>query len=202
MCVDFEGPQLFAAGPFGDDGRGHLRLILVDRVEAWLDANPLAAIEEDAARLVERMIERCALEPLALGETQAVAWSISSTTGRDGEPRLRIEKVLPFTGNELLFDLGPRAALPPAPRGALTATGLRVVATAPWDNFDLIRDAIDAAETRVRQFLNWQHLDVADINRELGEIAAERLTAWRARRRHDHMLAATVVQRGFAEVRH
>lgn len=197
MGVEFEGPQLFAAGRFGDDGRGHLRLVLVDRVEAWLDANPLAAIEEDAACLVERMVERCAIEPLALGETQAVAWSISSTTGADGEPRLKIEKLLPVTGNELLFDLSPRAALPPAPRGTLTATGLRIVATAPWDNFDCVRTAIEGAEARVRQFLNWQHLDVADINRELGEIAAERLTAWRARQR-----PAAAERRAFAEVRH
>lgn len=197
MGVEFEGPQLFAAGPFGDDGRGHLRLILVDRVEAWLDANPAAAIEEDPTRLVERMVERCAIEPLALGETQAVAWSISSTTGQDGEPRLRIEKALPFTGDAALFDLSPRADLPAAPRGALTATGLRIVATAPWDNFDCVRAAIERAEQRVRQFLNWQHLDVADINGELGDIAAERLTAWRARQRH-----VAAEYRTLAEVRH
>ena len=207
MGVEFEGPQLFAAGPFGDDGRGHLRLILVDRVEAWLEANPAAAIEEEATQLVERMVERCAIEPLSLGEIQAVAWSISSTTGRDGAPRIRIEKALPFTGNALLFELSPRAELPAAPRGALSATGLRIVATAPWDNFDCVRDAIEAAEKRVRQFLNWQHLDVADINRELGAIAAERLASWRARQRKDQRtdrarIAAAAAHRALAEIRH
>ncbi len=195
MSVEFEGPQLFAAGPFGDDGRGHLRLILVDRVEAWIAANRGAVASEAPAQLIDRIVERCALAPAALGATQAVAWSISAATGRDGEPLLRIEKLLPFTGNELLFGLSPRAELPAPPRASVTATGLRLVATAPWDNFDLVRDAVDAAERSVRQFLSWQHLDVADINRELPAIAAERLKAWRGRQHPDRAAGALAATR-------
>ena len=178
MTVEFEGPQLFAAGPFGDDGRGHLRLILVERVESWLRAFAAAEARDCPGQLVDRMVERCALAPILLDQSPAVAWSVASVIGEDGEPRVRIEKSVRYSGDDKLFALAPRAELPAAPRAVVSAATLRLAATAPWDTFDAVRDAIEAAEQRVRQFLCWQHLDVVDINRELPAIAAERLRAW------------------------
>ncbi len=179
MTIEFEGSQLFAAGPFGDDGRGHLRLILVEHVEAWLRAYAAAETRERPGELVDRMVECCAIAPIALDQSPAVAWSVASVIGEDGEPRVRIEKSVRYAGDDRLFTLAPRADLAAAPCATVNASVLRFAATAPWDTFDTVRDAIDAAEQRVRQFLCWQHLDVADVNRELPAIAAERLRAWR-----------------------
>lgn len=177
--MQFEGNILFAAGPLGDDGRDHLRLVLVDRVEAWLRAGPGVFEDWEAADQKQRIVERCALVPIRLDQSQAVAWKVSAASAPDGQPLLRAEKSLRYSGDELLFGLSPRASLADAPRAIVSPTILRFVANAPWDHFASVRDAIEAAEHRVRQFLCWQHLDVADVNRDLPEIASERLDAWR-----------------------
>ncbi len=179
MTVEFEGYQLFAAGPFGEDGRDHLRLILIDRVEGWLRAYA-RAVQDDASRhLIGRITDCCALVPIALDESTAVAWHASSIRDAERPEWIRVEKTVRYTGNDLLFGLSPRAPLVGAPRAFVTPNAIRFSATAPWDDFASVQDAIEQSEHRVRQFLCWQHLDVADVNRELPDIAAERLASAR-----------------------
>lgn len=200
MTVEFEGYQLFAAGPFGEDGRDHLRLILIDRVEGWLRAYA-GAIQDGASRhLIGRITDCCALVPIALDESTAVAWRTSSTHPADRPARIRVEKTVRYTGNDLLFGLSPRATLAGAPRAFVTPNALRFSATAPWDDFTSLQDAIEQSEHRVRQFLCWQHLDVADVNRELPDIAAERLASARDRVRYENIPSSARSGRRIAAV--
>lgn len=177
--MQFEGGLLFAAGPLGDDGRDHLRLVLVDRVEAWLRSCARPMERDDATNLHQIIVEHCALIPIKLDQSRAVAWKVFADTSGDGPARLRAEKIVYYSGDEALFGLSPRADLTDAPRAIVTPSTLRFVASAPWEDFAAVRDAIEAAEQRVHRFLCWQHLDVADVNRDLPEIASERLEMWR-----------------------
>ena len=159
MTVEIEGKPLFATTHLSAVDEDMWLTCLADRLEAHIAA--------DSGNL----IEACTLRPIEL-ETSAVSWSVGAAAGV--EPRIRVAKAIPFHGDPAFFQFAPRGPSLDRPNGTVRDGLLLLAATAPFATFDHARAAVERTEHRVRQFLAWQYLEIADANRQLPRMLTER----------------------------
>lgn len=128
----------------------------------------------DSFRIVVPTLDH---EGIEIEPLKQVYSSVEAINGSFRIVQNKIQLLIPYTGDRVVFTLRPNPCMEPAPEGTVTDAEIKLIWSGQSDNHERVRRALDEKIAEITKCLDWARDNVNSYNERVERLIPERVQA-------------------------